>query len=81
LAIIGGSSALGYLTAARLEAGRNKQKGRTAMLRGPRNGCNLLRQFAATLEHVQKKFLGFFNSDLLQLFDLELRRYRSIDSI
>jgi Integrase core domain len=42
-------SALGSLRAARREAGRDLQKGSTAMLRGPRNGCILLRQFAATV--------------------------------
>jgi hypothetical protein len=29
----------------------------------------------------QKKLLAFFASDMLQLFDFELRRYRSNDSI
>jgi transposase InsO family protein len=42
-------AALASLRAARREAGRDSQKGRTAMLRGPRNGCILLRQLAATL--------------------------------
>jgi hypothetical protein len=31
----------------------------------------------ARLEHVQKKLLDFFDSDMLQLFDFELRPYRS----
>ncbi|MGH6846006.1 MAG: hypothetical protein ACREC0_00800 [Methylocella sp.] len=42
-------SAPGYLRAARREAGQDYQKGRKAILRGPRNGCILPRQFAATL--------------------------------
>ncbi len=43
------------------------------MLHGRRNGCNLPGQFAATLEHVQEKFLDFFDSDILQLFEIERR--------
>jgi hypothetical protein len=74
-------SAPGYLGAARREAGRPYQKGRTAMLRGPRNGCILPRQLAATLEHVPKKLLDFFDSGMLQFFEFELRPYRSKDSI
>ena len=33
------------------------------------------------LVHVPKKLLGFFDKDMLQLFDFELRPYRSNDSI
>jgi hypothetical protein len=33
------------------------------------------------LEHVQKKLLDFFDSDKLQLFEIELRPYRSSGSI
>ena len=33
------------------------------------------------LEHFPKKSRGFFDSGMLQLFDFELRPYRSIDSI
>jgi hypothetical protein len=33
------------------------------------------------LEHGQKKLLAFFVSDMLQLFDFELRPYRSNGSI
>jgi hypothetical protein len=36
---------------------------------------------SATLEHVPKKLLDFFDQDMLQLFDFELRPYRSNDSI
>jgi hypothetical protein len=35
----------------------------------------------AALEHVPKKLLDFFDSDMLQVFDFELRPYRSNDSI
>jgi hypothetical protein len=35
----------------------------------------------AILEHVPKKLLDFFDQDMLQLFDFELRPYRSNDSI
>ena len=34
-----------------------------------------------TLEHVPKKLLDFFDSDMFQRFDFELRPYRSKDSI
>jgi len=33
------------------------------------------------LEHVPKKLLDFFDSGMLQLFDFELRPYRSNGSI
>ncbi len=33
------------------------------------------------LEHVPKKLLDFFEKGMLQLFDFELRPYRSNDSI
>jgi hypothetical protein len=35
----------------------------------------------ALLEHQPKELLAFFDSDMLQLFDFELRPYRSNDSI
>jgi len=35
----------------------------------------------AALEHVPKKLLDFFHQDMLQLFDFELRPYRSNDMI
>jgi hypothetical protein len=35
----------------------------------------------AVMEHVPKKLLDFFDQDMLQLFDIELRPYRSNDSI
>lgn len=45
-------AAPGYPRAARREAGRDQQKSRTAMLRGPSNGCILPRHLAATLEQI-----------------------------
>jgi hypothetical protein len=38
-------------------------------------------QRSMTLEHGPKKLLGFFDSDMLQLFESELRPYRSEDSL
>jgi hypothetical protein len=37
-------------------------------------------QRSMTLEHGPKKVLGFFDSDMLQLFESEQRPYRSEDS-
>jgi len=39
------------------------------------------RRAQGRLEHVPKKLLDFFDQDMLQLFDFELRPYRSHDSI
>jgi hypothetical protein len=38
-------------------------------------------RLVAAFEHVPKKLLDFFDSGMLQLFDFELRPYRSNDSI
>jgi len=37
--------------------------------------------FGPCLEHIQKKLLDFFDLDVPQLFDFELRPYRSNESI
>ncbi len=54
-------------------------------IRSNRIGAIWDRQEAARemppLEHVPKKLLDFFDQDMLQLFDIELRPYRSNDSI
>jgi hypothetical protein len=38
-------------------------------------------RFVTSIVHVPKKLLDFFDQDMLQLFDFELRPYRSNDSI